>query len=185
MAKDISSEHYADVQKIGRDRAEREKIKQKQERAAARVARQPEAVKKIDLQLQRIEFLKMAAQITVGPGELFTKFAAIAGSVALITERLCERKNWRVGRPQHWADDDEFLSFFGVPGDPAMCMESFRCGLVGHLFGEDSDHASADLIVYIDGWIAELKGQRASIFDQATVTRDSGNGVSQDFSPDW
>ena len=181
----IKESHYQDMGQIQQAAAQRKLAKDRKKRAKARAARAPDAIKRIDLQLYRTEFLKMAAQITDGPGELFKKFVAIAEPAAIITDRLCARKNWRIGRPYHWADRCEFLTFFGFPGDPSMCVEP--CGLKGHLFASDSDHASANLIDYIDQWTAELEGQRAAIIDDATETVDPGGatGAFQRFPPNW
>ena len=110
----IDQRHYYAMQKIGRDRAQRENLKNQQERAAARVARQPEKVRQIDLQLQRIEFLKMAAKLVTGPGELFKKFAAIAGPVALVTERYVNGKIGALIGRSIGLIQDEFLTFFGI-----------------------------------------------------------------------
>lgn len=181
---DIYTGHYAEMKRIGRDRAARENLKARQKQTAAKAARRPEAVKQIDFQLDRIDYLLMAAKLVDGPGSFFKKFAAIAGPAAIIPERLCDLKNWRIEQPFHWSEPDEFLTWFGFPPDPALSTNT--CGLhEGHLFAADSNHNGADLIAYVDQWVVELEAQRAEIYKEAVVTTDMANGVTQDFGPGW
>lgn len=181
----IKARHDADIERLGRERNARKKALARKERAATRAANAPAEVQEIDLALYRIKYLKMAARMVTKPGELFTKFIAIAEPMALIPERLCNRINWRVNKPDHWADLPEFDAYFGLPGDPSLSAED--CGLDGHLFNETSAHDSASLIEYIDQWVDELESRRAAIVEQHTTRIDYGGatGAFQSVPPNW
>ncbi len=178
--------HNSDMDRLRHEESQRQKAFARKEKAAARAAKAPPEVREVDLHLSRIEYWRTAAKMVKGPGELFTKFVAIAGPVALITDQQCANKNWRINkRPYHWADLPEFDAYFGFPGDPDRSVE--KCGLEGHLCAEDSDHASESLVAYIDQWTAELEGQRAVIVDQHTKRIDlhGATGAYQIEYPSW